>query len=117
MEKTGKDYVENREQHPFLDFSRDPNREDVVDAYEQGSADGYWRGVWTAIEFLVIYDDQPTLAADLARTAGISRDEARKLRKNSVYEDMDKRMGRFLKQERFAGEAPCLKMEKKKKRI
>ncbi len=114
MEKTGQDYVNNQALHSFWDCSRDPNREDVADAYEQGKADGYWRGVWTAIEFLVIYDDQPALAADLARTAGISRGDGEKLQKDSVYEDKDKRMQRFFAQERFAGEAPCLTMAMKK---
>ena len=37
---TGQDYIKNRHLHPFWDESRDPNREDVVDAFEQGKAEG-----------------------------------------------------------------------------
>lgn len=37
---TGQDYINDKSLHPFWDKSRDPNREDVADAYEQGKADG-----------------------------------------------------------------------------
>ena len=37
---TGKEYLKRTDLHPFWDDSRDPNREDVSDAYEQGLADG-----------------------------------------------------------------------------
>ena len=38
---TGQDYVNNKALHPFWDASRDQNKEDVADAYEQGKADGW----------------------------------------------------------------------------
>lgn len=38
---TGIEYVNDKSLHPFWDASRDPNVEDVADAYEQGKADGY----------------------------------------------------------------------------
>lgn len=41
---TGIEYLERRDLHPFWDESRDPNREDVAEAYEQGKADGYNEG-------------------------------------------------------------------------
>ena len=37
---TGEDYLKRRDLHPFYDESRDPNKEDVVDAFEQGKAEG-----------------------------------------------------------------------------
>ena len=37
---TGLEYIYNRTLHPFWDCSRDPNREDVADAFEQGKAEG-----------------------------------------------------------------------------
>lgn len=37
---TGQEYLRNRALHPFWDESRDPNKEDVIDAFEQGKADG-----------------------------------------------------------------------------
>lgn len=37
---TGQDYVKHRELHPFWDESREPNKEDVIDAFEQGKAEG-----------------------------------------------------------------------------
>ena len=42
---TGLEYVRRRDLHPYWDESRDPNREDVADAYEQGKADGYNEGL------------------------------------------------------------------------
>lgn len=41
---TGLEYIRRRDLHPFWDESRDPNREDVADAYENGKADGYNEG-------------------------------------------------------------------------
>lgn len=38
---TGKEYVHRNDLHPFWDFSRDPNVEDVSDAFEQGKAEAY----------------------------------------------------------------------------
>lgn len=38
---TGLEYIGRRDLHPFWDECRDPNREDVADAYEQGKIDGY----------------------------------------------------------------------------
>ena len=37
---TGLEYIYNRTLHPFWDHSRDPNKEDVADAFEQGKAEG-----------------------------------------------------------------------------
>lgn len=37
---TGLEYVSRRDLHPFWDESRDPNTEDVIDAFEQGLAEG-----------------------------------------------------------------------------
>ena len=37
---TGQEYINNSALHPFWDKSRDPNREDVIDAFEQGKAEG-----------------------------------------------------------------------------
>lgn len=37
---TGQEYIDNKELHPFWDASRDPNTEDVTDAFEQGKAEG-----------------------------------------------------------------------------
>lgn len=59
---TGFEYIGRRDLHPFWDGSRDPNREDVAEAYEQGKADGYHEGYdagatwadehprWTSVE-------------------------------------------------------------------
>lgn len=41
---TGIEYLGRRDLHPFWDGYSDPNREDVVEAYEQGKADGYHEG-------------------------------------------------------------------------
>ncbi len=37
---TGHEYVSRRDLHPFWDESRDPCKEDVIDAFEQGLAEG-----------------------------------------------------------------------------
>lgn len=37
---TGLEYVSRRDLHPFWDESRDPNTEDVIDAFEQGLVEG-----------------------------------------------------------------------------
>ena len=42
---TGLEYIGRRDLHPFWDECRDPNREDVADAYEQGKIDGYNEGL------------------------------------------------------------------------
>lgn len=41
---TGQEYINNRALHPFWDESRDPNKEDVIDAFEQGKAEGVKEG-------------------------------------------------------------------------
>lgn len=42
---TGIEYLNCRDLHPLWDGVRDPIREDVADAYEQGKADGYHEGI------------------------------------------------------------------------
>lgn len=42
---TGLEYIGRRDLHPLWDGVRDPIREDVADAYEQGKADGYHEGI------------------------------------------------------------------------
>ena len=37
---TGKEYINREDLHPFWDCSRDPNVEDVSDAFEQGKREG-----------------------------------------------------------------------------
>ena len=37
---TGQEYIYRKDLHPFWDCSRDPNREDVSDAFEQGKMEG-----------------------------------------------------------------------------
>lgn len=56
-------------------------------------------GVWFAIDYLVRYDDQPSVAAEIASAAGISRRQARQLWKDAGIEgcDFEDRMLRFLK--------------------
>lgn len=46
---TGQEYINTRALHPFWDESRDPNKEDVVDAFEQGKAEGVKEGKAQAI--------------------------------------------------------------------
>lgn len=108
---TGQEYINNRELHPFWDASRDPNREDVADAFEQGKAEGhneanreFITGVWFAIDHLVRYEDQPSMAVEIANAAGISRKQARHLWEDSDLEDCDgeNRMTWFLDNENFA---------------
>lgn len=41
---TGQEYIDTRTLHPFWDESRDPNKEDVIDAFEQGKAEGVKEG-------------------------------------------------------------------------
>ena len=41
---TGQEYINTRALHPFWDESRDPNKEDVIDAFEQGKAEGVKEG-------------------------------------------------------------------------
>lgn len=38
---TGLEYIKNSTLHPFWDYSRDPNKEDVSDAFEQGKAESF----------------------------------------------------------------------------
>ena len=47
---TGQEYINTRALHPFWDESRDPNKEDVIDAFEQGKADGVKEGKEQAIK-------------------------------------------------------------------
>lgn len=102
----GDDYIKRTDLHPFWDSAsgKEPLKEDVADAFDQGRAEGYWRGIWSAIEFVVLYDDRPTLAAGMARTFGITREMAEALRRGSEYADRQKRMERFFAGERFYGE-------------
>ena len=37
---TGEEYINRKDLHPFWDCSRDPNKEDVLDAFEQGKTEG-----------------------------------------------------------------------------
>lgn len=37
---TGEEYIKRKDLHPYWDYSRDPNREDVSDAFEQGKTEG-----------------------------------------------------------------------------
>ena len=46
---TGQEYINTRALHPFWDESRDPNKEDVIDAFEQGKAEGVKEGKEQAI--------------------------------------------------------------------
>lgn len=45
------------------------------------------RGIWFAIDYLIRWADEPSLAAMVARDAGISRTMARQLWKESGLED------------------------------
>lgn len=110
---TGQDYINDKSLHPFWDKSRDPNREDVADAYEQGKADGnneakcdFITGVWFSIDYLVRYEDQPSMAVEIANAAGISRKKARLLWKESDLSGCDKEtnMKWFLDNEKFTKE-------------
>lgn len=110
---TGIEYMNNV--CPTTRNGKDPNREDVADAFEDGIAEGFTqgelRGVWTAIEYLVLYEDQPSMAADLARTQRITRKMAKMLRKGSKYADRNRRISLFFKNNRFAGEDSCVEMK------
>lgn len=50
---TGNEYIRRKDLHPFWDESRDPNKEDVADAYEQGLADGRKQGYQDAIGYFI----------------------------------------------------------------
>ena len=62
------------------------------------------RGVWFAIDHLVRYEDQPSMAIEIANAAGISRKQARQLWEDSDLEGCDgkNRMTWFLNNEKFA---------------
>lgn len=111
---TGLEYVNNV--CPTTSKGREPEKEDVICAFEDGFSEGVThgklRGIWTAIEFLVFVEDQPAMAADLARTMRITRDMAKNLRKGSYSADRNKQMNFFFRNNRFAGEEICV--EKKK---
>lgn len=66
----------------------------------------FGRGVWFAIDHLVRYEDQPSMAIEIANAAGISRKQARHLWEDSDLEDCDgeNRMAWFLDNEKFAKE-------------
>lgn len=110
---TGQEYVDNQELHPFWLLSKEPLQEDVADAFEQGEAEGYkeaerefTKGVWFAIDHLVRYEDQPSMAIEIADAAGISRAQARQLWKDSDMDgcDGENRMQWFLDNEKFTKE-------------
>lgn len=63
-------------------------------------------GVWFAIDYLVRYEDQPSMAVEIANEAGISRKNARQLWKDSDIEECDNknRMMYFLDNENFTRE-------------
>lgn len=42
-------------------------------------------GVWYAVQYLVITEDQPTMARELALSAGITKETARILQKATGY--------------------------------
>lgn len=89
---------------PTTSRGKDPNREDVADAFEDGIAEGlkqkdkdFEDGVWLAIQHLVIQCDQPTMAKEIARDAGINKAKALSLQMVSGYEDM--KMIKFINRE------------------
>lgn len=54
-------------------------------------------GIWYAVQYLVVTEDQPTMARDLALSACITKETARKLQKLSgSYAD---KMDKFIKEE------------------
>ena len=59
---TGLEYISRRDLHPFWDECRDPNSEDVADAYEQGKTDGYNEAVDLAC---ALYEQDLKMAANL----------------------------------------------------
>jgi len=63
-------------------------------------------GVWFAIDHLVRYEDQPSMAVEIADAAGISRKQACQLWKDSDMEgcDNENRMTWFLENEKFVKE-------------
>ena len=57
----------------------------------------FFDGVWFAIQYLVVQCDQPTIAKEIAKEAGINRAKAMSLQLVSEYED-DK-MVKFIRTE------------------
>lgn len=54
-------------------------------------------GVWYAVQYLVVTRDEPTMARELALSAGITKETAKKLQKLSdSYTD---KMDKFIKEE------------------
>ena len=54
-------------------------------------------GIWYAVQYLIVSEDQPTMARDLALSAGITKETAKKLQKLSgSYAD---KMDKFIKEE------------------
>ena len=48
----------------------------------------FYDGVWYAVQFLVIEHDQPTMAKEIAKGAGINQAKAMSLQMVSGYEDI-----------------------------
>lgn len=61
----------------------------------------FLRGVWFAIEYLVLQEDEPTAAIQIANAAGIGCQRAKALWKDSNMSDENSLMKRFLKEENF----------------
>ena len=54
-------------------------------------------GIWYAVQYLVVSRDEPTMAKELALSAGITKETAKKLQKLSgSYAD---KMDKFIKEE------------------
>lgn len=58
--------------------------------------DSFKSGVWFAIQELVLSHGELTIATDIAKSAGISRKEARKLQEETDFETT--RMKKFIKE-------------------
>lgn len=63
----------------------------------------FMNGVWFAIDHLVRHEDQPSMAVEIANSAGISRKQACRLWKDSELDACDgrERMKWFLENENF----------------
>lgn len=59
--------------------------------------DDYSRGVFSAMQYLVVFRDEPQLAMEIAKENGIRQAEALKLSKESGFEV--RRMNRFIREE------------------
>ena len=68
---TGEEYINRKDLHPFWDCSRDPNREDVSDAFEQGKTEGIkellekaWKEVDLAQWYIASVDEHEPIWTD-----------------------------------------------------